>query len=53
MYSQTYLGSQKIGDRTWDNSINENVEVGDNALVSGRVDASWAEYYKCMQKQEN
>ena len=37
-----------VGDRTWDNSINENVEVVDNVLVSGRIDASWAEHYKCM-----
>ena len=47
--SSTYAGLIiRIGDRTESNSINENVEVGDNVLVSGRIDASWAEYYKCM-----
>lgn len=46
---ETYAGLNiRIGDRTWDNSINENVQVGDNVTVSGRIDASWAEYFKCL-----
>lgn len=46
---ETYAGlNVRIGDRTWGNSINENVQVGDNVTVSGRIDASWAEYYKCL-----
>ena len=38
----------RIGDCTWGNSINESVEVGDHVTVRGRIDLSWAEYYKCM-----
>lgn len=38
----------RIGDRTWGNNINESVEEGDNVLVSGRIDASWCEYYKML-----
>ena len=36
----------RIGDRTWNNFINKSVEPGDHVFVSGRIDASWSEYYK-------
>lgn len=35
----------RAGDRTWGNSIDKSVEKGDSVLVSGRIDASWSEYY--------
>lgn len=35
----------RIGDRTWGNHIDESVEEGDNVFVSGKIDASWCEYY--------
>ncbi len=38
----------RIGDRTWGNNINESVEVGDHVIVRGRIDLSWAEYFKIM-----
>lgn len=38
----------RIGDRTWGNSINESVEEGDSVTVSGKIDASWCEYYKML-----
>ena len=38
----------RIGDRTWRNNINESVEEGDNVFVSGKIDASWCEYYKML-----
>lgn len=38
----------RIGDRTWENSIDKDVEVGDHVIVSGRIDASWADYFKCL-----
>ena len=38
----------RIGDRTWGNSINESVEEGDPVTVSGKIDASWCEYYKML-----
>lgn len=37
-----------IGDRSWGNQINYGVDEGDPIIVSGRIDASWAEYYKCV-----
>ena len=36
----------RIGDRTMGNSIDESVEEGQNVTVSGKIDASWCEYYK-------
>lgn len=36
----------RIGDRTWGNSIDESVEKGQLVVVSGKIDASWCEYYK-------
>lgn len=36
----------RIGDRTIGNSIDESVEEGQNVTVSGKIDASWCEYYK-------
>jgi hypothetical protein len=45
----TYAGLIiRIGDRTWGNHIDESVEVGDAVKVSGKIDASWAEYFKCL-----
>ena len=38
----------RIGDRTWGNNINKSVKVGDHVRVSGRIDASWAKYFKCL-----
>ena len=35
----------RIGDRTWGNLIDNSVEPGDNVEVSGRIDASWCEYF--------
>lgn len=36
----------RVGDRTWNNAINESVEEGDHVTISGRIDASWCEYFK-------
>ena len=36
----------RIGDRTMGNSIDESVEEGQNVTVSGKIDASWCEYYE-------
>lgn len=36
----------RIGDRTWGNNIDKSVEEGQNVTVSGKIDASWCEYYK-------
>jgi len=49
-YDESYYDGLiiRIGDRTWGNSINESVEPGDNVKVSGRIDASWCEYYKTL-----
>lgn len=38
----------RIGDRTWDNSIDQSVSIGDNVYVSGKIDSSWADYYNCI-----
>jgi hypothetical protein len=38
----------RVGDRTWLNSVSKAVSEGDNVTVSGRIDASWAEYFKCL-----
>lgn len=38
----------KIGNRTWEASIDESVEKGDLVLVKGHVDAKWTEYYNCL-----
>ena len=38
----------RVGDRNWNNDIDNSVEEGDNVLVSGKIDASWAEYFKCL-----
>ncbi len=47
--SSTFAGLIiRIGDRTWGNSIDESVEIGDHVSVSGKIDASWADYYDCM-----
>lgn len=40
-----------IGDRDWDAEIDTSVEVGDNVLVSGKIDASWTEYYGTVYVQ--
>ena len=37
-----------IGDRTWGSDIDESVQVGDHVKVRGRINLSWAEYYKCL-----
>ena len=37
-----------IGNRTWGSNIDESVQVGDNVKVRGRINLSWAEYYKCL-----
>lgn len=36
----------RIGDRSWDNDIDESVEEGQNVVVSGKIDASWSGYNK-------
>ena len=38
----------RIGDRAFNNNINNNVKEGDNVLVSGKISSSWADYYKCL-----
>lgn len=38
----------RIGDRAWDNNINESVEEGDPVTVIGKIDADWCEYYKML-----
>ncbi len=45
----TYKGlAIRIGDRTFNNKINENVEVGDLVKVKGKINLSWAKFYKCV-----
>ena len=36
----------RIGDRTFDHSIDKSVEEGQNVIVSGEIDASWSKYFK-------
>ena len=36
----------RVGDRTYGNDIDESVEEGENVTVSGKIDASWCEYYE-------
>ena len=36
----------RIGDRSWDNNLDKSVKEGQNVTVSGKIDASWSEYYK-------
>ena len=36
----------RIGDRTWDNNIDETVEEGQNVTVIGKIDSSWCEFFK-------
>ena len=36
----------RIGDRIWGNSINKAVREGEHVTITGRIDASWTEYYK-------
>ena len=36
----------RIGDRAWRSPINNGVKAGDSVRVSGRIDASWCEYFK-------
>lgn len=38
----------RIGDKTLFPSIDKSVEVGDNVIVSGKIDASDADYYDCI-----
>lgn len=36
----------RVGDRTWGNDIDKSVEEGENVIISGKIDASWSEYFK-------
>ena len=36
----------RVGDRSLDADIDESVKEGQSVAVSGKIDASWSEYYE-------